>query len=115
MWTALDDRGYSSHPASGYGQFKGDVRCAKVRAQNNVEKGAKGKMMNAELKKTVQERHAALLTERDQFVVSANQKLGEYAGRLAELEALFAQLSETDDPANVAGALPKLVNPSKTQ
>ena len=49
--------------------------------------------MSTELKKTVQVRHAALLAERDQFVIQANQKLGEYAGRLAELEGLLTNIA----------------------
>jgi hypothetical protein len=52
--------------------------------------------MDIELTKTMQERFAALLAERDQFVASANQKLGEYNGRLAELETLFKQLTAVD-------------------
>jgi|GEM_PF-4805448 len=46
--------------------------------------------MNLEVKQNLHDRYVTLLTERDQFVAAANQKLGEYAGRLAELEMLLA-------------------------
>ena len=71
--------------------------------------------MNPELTKTVQERFAALLAERDQFIVSANQKLGEYTGRLAELEALFKQLTSTADQPSATNAAPELVSSPKAQ
>lgn len=51
--------------------------------------------MIIELKKMLQERYSVLLTERDEFMSKANQKLGEYAGRLAELEEMFNQLNVT--------------------
>jgi len=48
--------------------------------------------MNPEVKQNLHDRYITLLTERDQFVAAANQKLGEYAGRLAELEMLLAPM-----------------------
>lgn len=61
--------------------------------------------MNTELKKRVQERYSALLTERDEFVSKANQKLGEYAGRLAELEEVFKQFLEVETENGVGSVL----------
>jgi len=51
--------------------------------------------MNLEVKQNLHDRYVTLLTERDQFVAAANQKLGEYAGRLAELEMLLASTPAT--------------------
>jgi len=53
--------------------------------------------MNAELKKALQERYSTLLLERDEFMSKANQKLGEYAGRLAELEIILMRLADKDN------------------
>ncbi|MHB8627018.1 MAG: hypothetical protein ACYDBJ_06070 [Aggregatilineales bacterium] len=69
--------------------------------------------MDIELKKTVQERFAALLAERDQFIASANQKIGEYTGRLAELEVVFKQLTEADDQIKVADSSPEPIGTPK--
>lgn len=67
--------------------------------------------MNPEMKQNLHDRYVTLLTERDQFVAAANQKLGEYAGRLAELEMLLAPTSatshdvSTQDPTHHLDAL----------
>jgi hypothetical protein len=74
----------------------------------------KGEKMNAELIKTMQERFAALLAERDQFVASANQKLGEYNGRLAELDGLFKQLIEAADQPKAAPAVSEPISTPNT-
>jgi len=50
-------------------------------------------MNGSDLKHVLQTRYMALLAERDQFVIQANQKLGEYAGRLAELEGLLTNIA----------------------
>ena len=72
-------------------------------------------MHNDDVKKNMQARYMSLLAERDQFVTQANQKLGEYAGRLAELEALFHQLTEAHEHPSGWDSAPVPVEPLQSE